>query len=536
MLLGELDSFEAATTSSSAYVHLASYSTTQLFFMWLTIAWWVFMVVLSVLGYLICRFRYVEPKPSISSRLSPSQAKGVSILRPIKGVDYGMRKNLASSLKQDYPLFEVIFSVATADDPAIDIVKEVIAQHPQVDTRLIIGESLIGVNPKINNLIRGYNSAKYDIIWILDSNIFTHSGCLGRSVDKLTKPKVGLVHHAPFGVKPNSFGSELELMFLNTAHAKMYNAINFASIDSCVVGKSNMFRKSVLERVGGLSAFKKYLAEDNEIAQAIWDMGYKHEMTQDLAYQSLGSMKTVDYFKRRARWIRLRKYMVTTATLVEPFTESIVCGLLASYGFHLLWKIHPLSFFAFHMIFWFLNDLNNFQVLMKKPIRNIQDFVMAWSLREIAAFPLWAYAMSGSRVEWRGSAYCILPNRTVTPCRPNYETPMTTLRKYVKPTFIHHLQAVFIGAMTYLVAFIHIMTDILWKSQRNGVAVEEVDHKAEPSLLGLRTWRKLGGLALEPWLEDEHTNSNEEEIPEVILKSVRKYLVSSNISQSTNSC
>ncbi|KAK9702469.1 hypothetical protein K7432_011230 [Basidiobolus ranarum] len=79
------------------------------------------------------------------------------------------------------------------------------------------------------------------------------------------------------------------------------------------------------------------------------------------------------------------------------------------------------------------------------------------------------------------------------------------------------------------------MTDILWKSQRNGVVAEEVDHKAEQqSLLDLRTWRKLGGLALEPSLEDEYLNSNEE-IPEVILKSARKYLDSSSKSQLTKS-
>ncbi|KAK9695765.1 Ceramide glucosyltransferase [Basidiobolus ranarum] len=391
-----------------------------------------------------------------------------------------MRRNLASSLNQDYPRFEVIFSVANGDDPAIRIVQELIAEHPNVDTRLIIGENLIGVNPKINNLIQSYETAKYDIVWILDSNVFTYPGSLGRSVDKLTKDKVGLVHHAPLGVRPNSFGSELEMVFLNTAHAKMYNAINFASVDSCVVGKSNMFRRSVLERAGGLSAFKNYLAEDNEIAQAIWDMGYKHEMTQDLAYQSLGSMKTIDYFQRRARWIRLRKYMVTTATLVEPFTESVICGLLGSYGFNLLWKIHPLSFFTFHMVVWFLNDLNNFQTVTKSPVKNLQNFLLAWGLREIAAFPLWAYAISGSKVEWRGSLYHILPDRTVTPCEKSQETFGSTFIGHVRPIMANYLPG-----MTYCMALIHIFTDNIPKVRRNGATAEADLSGEQKNLLGL---------------------------------------------------
>ena len=163
------------------------------------------------------------------------------------------------------------------------------------------GECNVGVNPKINNMIRPYESAKNDIIWILDSNIYVDSGCLGRSVDKLCQPGVGLVHHLPFAVRPDTFGSELEMMFMDTVHAKMYLAINAIGPDSCVVGKSNLYRKSDVESVGGLAQFGKYMAEDNLIACALWRKGYKHEMTSDLAYQPLGSMATVDYFLRRYR-------------------------------------------------------------------------------------------------------------------------------------------------------------------------------------------------------------------------------------------
>ena len=34
-----------------------------------------------------------------------------------------------------------------------------------------IGASAIGVNPKINNMMVGYNAAKYEILWISDSGV-----------------------------------------------------------------------------------------------------------------------------------------------------------------------------------------------------------------------------------------------------------------------------------------------------------------------------------------------------------------------------
>lgn len=273
----------------------------------------------------------------------------------------------------------------------------------------------MGVNPKINNLIQAYETAKYDIIWILDSNIHVDPGCLGRSVDKLIQPGVGLIHHLPFAVRPDTFGSELEMMFMDTVHAKMYLAINALGPDSCVVGKSNLYRKSDVESVGGLAQFGKFMAEDNLIARALWNKGLKHEMTSDLAYQPLGSMATADYFLRRSRWTRIRKYTVVTATIIEPFTESILCGLFASYGFNLLWNIHPLNFLAFHLIFWFWMDLKLFQTLSKRRlnIENLRGFIMAWAVREITALPLYIYSVSGNTVDWRDGTFRLMRDSTV---------------------------------------------------------------------------------------------------------------------------
>ena len=69
-------------------------------------------------------------------------------------------------------------------------------------------------------------------------------------------------------------------------------------------------------------------------------------MSSDLVYQPLGSMTTTDYFIRRSRWSRIRKYTITAATVVELLTESVICGLCAFYGFNLLWNIHLLNFLA----------------------------------------------------------------------------------------------------------------------------------------------------------------------------------------------
>ncbi|KAG0286567.1 hypothetical protein BGZ96_009346 [Linnemannia gamsii] len=483
------------------------HSTLQLVCMVLSIFFWFFSFTAALSAIAISRTRYSgKHKHSTSSLLPKDAAPGVSIIRPLRGIDYNMHENLASSFCQEYPRFEIIFSVAQSSDPAIDIVLELMKKYPNVDARLIIGERNVGINPKINNMIRSYESAKYDILWVQDSNVYVDPGCMGRSVDKMMQPGVGLVHHLPVGVQPKSLGSELELMFLDTVHAKMYLFINWTGLASCVVGKSSLYRRSDLDKVGGLARFGKYMAEDNLVATEIFNMGYKHEMTSDLAYQTLGSMTTSDYFLRRARWTRIRKYTVTAATVVEPFIEMIGCGLVASYGFNLLWQTHFLNFLAFHIVCWFLVDLSMYQALSGEKVENLRGFLMAWSLRELAALPLFAYAVAGSTVDWRDQTFVLLRDATVRPLTPSpsasnsssasmsllsppnspsTSTSFANIANTVVPSSTQaSLRSFFrrpavISFVSSTLAVIHFVVDILIKSQRNGNMEEDEDEDGE---------------------------------------------------------
>lgn len=272
----------------------------------------------------------------------------------------------------------------------------------------VSGDIAAGINPKINNLIKSYDSAQHDILWVLDSNVQVHPDALARSVDAILQPKVGLVHHLPLATNPSSYGAEVEQVFLDTNHAKMYIAINFVAVASCIMGKSNLWRKSDLEKAGGLRQFAQYMAEDNIIAEALWAQGLKHVMTCDTANQSLGSLSPKDYCLRRSRWVRVRKYIVTAATLVEPITESIVCGLMGAFGYSSRFGVSFGLFFLIHWFCWFLCDYTLYHTFLGsaqlKP-QPIFNFARAWFSREILALPLYVYAMVGDKIVWRGELY-----------------------------------------------------------------------------------------------------------------------------------
>lgn len=65
---------------------------------------------------------------------------GVTILKPLKGVDDNLMENLTTFFNIDYPYYELIFCIQDENDPAIDVVKRLMAKYPIIDTKLFYGK------------------------------------------------------------------------------------------------------------------------------------------------------------------------------------------------------------------------------------------------------------------------------------------------------------------------------------------------------------------------------------------------------------
>ena len=361
---------------------------------------------------------------------------GVSIIRPLKGIDFQLHENLRASFSQSYPRFEVILCVATPDDPCIPVVRQVLAEFPHVDAKLLIGETLVGVNPKVNNLFRALThpveGATYDLIWVLDSNTRPARDALRRSVEIHTTPgksTISLTHNAPIPIHPRSFGARLEQVFLGTSHTRMYIMINWLDMVNCLNGKSNLYRRSDLVTAmqgGTLDDFGECLDEDNLIGQVLRDRVGPHRLAPDPIWQPLGNMPVRAFFSRRIRWMRIRKHKAPIPTLLEPFTDCVVSGLYGSWALaYYLPLIAPYFWqcFALHVLTWYCCDRYIFNAMMKvardteavdterdgctdELLRgNWWQWSLAWFVREFTALPIWIAAVAGMHVEWRGQVF-----------------------------------------------------------------------------------------------------------------------------------
>ncbi|SCW02317.1 LAFE_0F03774g1_1 [Lachancea fermentati] len=508
------------------------------------IIWYCTVLSLAYSGWIEIMRKFTQMKQLPDPKLAQEP---VSIIRPCKGIDTEMTACLESCILQVYPRdrFEVLFCVESPEDPSIPIIKDVMRRHPDYDLKLLVGwagrEDHYGPNPKINNLSKAYRHAKHDIVWVLDSNVWSSPGTLARSVESLVhsldngaktrgRPVV-LTHQAPlaFSVGEETralpLSARLDEMFLFSSHAKFYVGFNKVSIAPCVNGKSNFYRRSALdlavERIGeatratalfrdpqiqrdaraialknhgrvahehcgftevtlargglepragleprsgledragfderavagpdqphhhGIEFFSTYIGEDNMIGTALWDMlGGRTGMTRDVVVQPLRFGTSDDglrnYIDRRVRWLRVRKYMVLAATLLEPTTESLVSGAMGAYGISRVFGASFYVVFGLHCALWCATDWAQYCALLRcvysdialenenepefvaaaRPRRRFATWLGVWLLREALALPIWVRAMCGSVIYWRNKPFKINRDLTAEELRP----------------------------------------------------------------------------------------------------------------------
>ncbi|XP_056146890.1 ceramide glucosyltransferase isoform X2 [Lampris incognitus] len=319
----------------------------------------------------------------------------VSLLKPLKGVDPNLIDNLETFFTLDYP--------QDHDDPAIDVCKKLLGKYPNVDARLFIGGKKVGINPKINNLMPGYEGAKYNLVWICDSGIKVKPDTLTDLANQMTE-KVGLVHGLPYVADRQGFAATLEQVYFGTSHPRSYISANVMGI-ICVTGMSCLMRKDVLDQAGGLITFAQYIAEDYFMAKAIADRGWKFSMATQVAMQNSGSYSIAQFQLRMIRWAKLRINMLP-ATIVEPISECFVAGLIISWAAHHLFRWDIMVFFMCHCLAWFIADYIQLRGIQggALPFSKL-DYAVAWFIRESLAVHIFLSALWDPTVSWRSGRY-----------------------------------------------------------------------------------------------------------------------------------
>lgn len=171
---------------------------------------------------------------------------------------------------------------------------------------------------------------------------------------------------------------------------------------NCHTGMSCVMRKKALDEFGGLRAFGCYLAEDFFIAQAFLDHGWKLAISSQPAWQNSGVCDITTFQARLTRWAKLRVAMVPTMILLEPLSECMIIGALASWSVSVLFHWDALVFYLVHVLMWLLSDWLMLSIVQNGTLPfNKFEFVVGWLLRECTGPYLFFNALWNPAIRWR---------------------------------------------------------------------------------------------------------------------------------------
>lgn len=321
----------------------------------------------------------------------------VTLLRPVCGLDPFDEETLRSSFVQAYPRYEIIFCAQTATDPVLPLVRRLMAEHPQVPARLLVGYDAVTGNPKLNNVWKGWHAASGDWICMTDSNLILPPDYLATVVASWG-PATGLVSCPPVGIRPDGFGGDLECAFLNGNQARLQFAADSIG-PAYAQGKTLFFNKPLLEHAGGLRALGQNLAEDVSATRLIRDMGRQVTLTPLPYAQPIGKRRLKQVWDRQLRWSRVRRDGFPFMFAFEWTNGAVAPAALAFAG--LLAYGADLSLGFGFVGLWYLAEA---QMVRAAGLPLGWRGLSAMIVRDLMIPALWIATFARRGFEWRGTA------------------------------------------------------------------------------------------------------------------------------------
>jgi ceramide glucosyltransferase len=328
-----------------------------------------------------------------------------SIVKPVRGLDYGAYENFASFCRLDYPEYEIIFAVSDPSDPVIAVIEKLRADFPENSIRLITKVPRVGTSDKVNNLCQLALNAKYDFMVMSDSDVRVEPDYLKQVMASFADREVGVVTAFYRSQSAGNVASNLDAlgMYMDSAPAalvaeKIEGRLGFA------FGWTMATSKKHLAEIGGWQAMANHHSEDFELGRRIAERGHRVVLIAKPVSMVFAKETLAEYFHRELRWSIALKSARPSGYRAMLFTHGLpwaAVGAAAglSFGSIPIAATYLLAYLFLRVAttwltgMWGLGDRSLYKMLWLVPVRDAISFIV------------WVAGFFSERIVWRGLEY-----------------------------------------------------------------------------------------------------------------------------------
>ncbi len=237
------------------------------------------------------------------ARVKPSTFQpGVSVLKPLRGLDPNTHAAFVSQIEQEYPKFEILFGVANENDPAAAEVRRLQSEYPAAAIHLVIGAEP-AANGKVGVLMNLARRASHPVWVVNDSDIKVTPEYLARIVAPLSDDSAGVVT-CPYRAMAHTSAAAWEALGIATDFMPSAFVAQLLGVREFGFGSTLAFRAVDLDRAGGFAAIASYLADDYQLAKRITGLGKRALLSTYNVETSLGDATWSGVWAHQLRWAR----------------------------------------------------------------------------------------------------------------------------------------------------------------------------------------------------------------------------------------
>jgi len=340
-----------------------------------------------------------------SSRFTPRDLPGVTILKPLRGAEPETYACLRSFCDQTYPKFQIVFGVCDSADPALDVVARLQAEFPRLDLRVVVDRTQHGSSRKVSNLINMMPLASHECLVLSDSDVRVGRDYLAKLVSPLLDNSVGIVTCLYRGCPRQGLWPLLGSLFINDWFMPSVLVAALGGSRAFAFGATIAMRREVLDRIGGFMPLADQLADDYRLGELTRRLGLRTVLSEVVVDTWVAERTFGELVRHELRWLRTIRALRPTAYgfLFVTFGVPVAAlGALLAGG-----AVPALSMFGVTV----LGRVGVHWSMRQEGSSRLQ--FLALPIRDALSLGLWLWSFITRHVHWREDRYRVTRDGSV---------------------------------------------------------------------------------------------------------------------------